>query len=42
MAAAFGTHDLNQALQRSRAALAAARQRLRAINEQLAMEMQQR
>jgi diguanylate cyclase (GGDEF)-like protein len=39
---AFGTHDLNQSLQRSRAALAAARQRLRAINQQLAEEMQQR
>jgi diguanylate cyclase (GGDEF)-like protein len=39
---AFGTHDLSHALQRSRAALAAARRRLRAINQQLAMEMQQR
>jgi diguanylate cyclase (GGDEF)-like protein len=39
---AFGTYDLNQALQRSRAALAAARQRLRAVNQQLAEEMQQR
>jgi len=39
---AFGTHDLNHALQRSRAALAAARQRMRTINQQLATEMQQR
>jgi diguanylate cyclase (GGDEF)-like protein len=39
---AFGTHDLNHALQRSRAALAAARRRLRAINQQLAGEMQLR
>jgi len=39
---AFGTHDLSHALQRSRAALAAARRRLRAINQQLATEMQQR
>src|SRR5882724_6832825 len=39
---AFGTHDLSHALQRSRAALAAARARLRTINKQLATEMQQR
>ncbi len=39
---AFGTHDLNHALQRSRAALASARRRLRSINQQLAAEMQQR
>jgi diguanylate cyclase (GGDEF)-like protein len=39
---AFGTHDLSHALQRSRAALAAARRRLRTINQQLATEMQQR
>jgi diguanylate cyclase (GGDEF)-like protein len=39
---AFGTHDLNHALQRSRAALAGARRRLRAINQQLAGEMQLR
>jgi len=32
---AFGTHDLSHALQRSRAALTAARKRLRAINQQL-------
>jgi diguanylate cyclase (GGDEF)-like protein len=39
---AFGTHDLNHALQRSRSALTAARARLRTINKQLATEMQQR
>src|SRR5262249_27523719 len=39
---AFGTHDLTHSLQRSRAALAAARKRVRAINQQLAVEMQQR
>jgi diguanylate cyclase (GGDEF)-like protein len=39
---AFGTHDLSHALQRSRAALAAARARMRTINKQLATEMQQR
>jgi diguanylate cyclase (GGDEF)-like protein len=39
---AFGTHDLSHALQRSRAALAAARRRLRTMNQQLAIEMQQR
>jgi len=39
---AFGTHDLNHALQRSRSALAAARRRLHAINQQLAGEMQLR
>jgi diguanylate cyclase (GGDEF)-like protein len=39
---AFGTHDLSHALQRSRSALAAARRRLRTINQQLATEMQQR
>jgi diguanylate cyclase (GGDEF)-like protein len=39
---AFGTHDLTHALERSSAALAAARRRLRAINERLAAEMQQR
>jgi diguanylate cyclase (GGDEF)-like protein len=39
---AFGTHDLSHALQRSRSALAAARKRVRTINQQLATEMQQR
>ena len=39
---AFGTHDLNHALQRARGALAAARHRLHAINQQLAEEMQLR
>jgi diguanylate cyclase (GGDEF)-like protein len=39
---AFGTHDLSHALQRSRSALGAARRRLRAINQQLASEMQKR
>jgi diguanylate cyclase (GGDEF)-like protein len=39
---AFGTHDLNHALQRSRAALATARRRMRSMNQQLASEMQQR
>jgi diguanylate cyclase (GGDEF)-like protein len=39
---AFGTYDLTQELQRSREALAAARQRQRATNQQLAAEMQQR
>ena len=39
---AFGTHDLSHALQRSRAALAAARRRLHTVNQQLAAEMQQR
>jgi diguanylate cyclase (GGDEF)-like protein len=39
---AFGTHDLSHALQRSRAALAGARRRLRSINQRLAAEMQQR
>ena len=39
---AFGTHDLSHALQRSRAALTAARARMRTINKQLATEMQQR
>jgi diguanylate cyclase (GGDEF)-like protein len=39
---AFGTHDLTHSLQRSRSALASARKRLRAINQQLATEMQQR
>jgi diguanylate cyclase (GGDEF)-like protein len=39
---AFGTHELHHALQHSRAALAAARQRLRAVNQQLAEETQQR
>jgi len=38
----FGTHDLSHALQRSRAALTAARTRMRTINKQLATEMQQR
>ena len=33
---AFGTHDLIHALQRSRAALSAARRRLHSINQQLA------
>jgi diguanylate cyclase (GGDEF)-like protein len=39
---AFGTHDLGHALQRSRAALAASRRRLRSINQHLAAEMQRR
>jgi diguanylate cyclase (GGDEF)-like protein len=39
---AFGTHDLSHALHRSRAALNAARARMRTINKQLATEMQQR
>ena len=39
---AFGTHELSHALQRSRATLAAARRRQRAVNQQLAEEMQQR
>jgi diguanylate cyclase (GGDEF)-like protein len=39
---AFGTHDLTHSLRRSRATLVAARRRLRAINQQLANEMQQR
>jgi diguanylate cyclase (GGDEF)-like protein len=39
---AFGTHDLSHALQRSHAALAAARRRQRSVNQQLAEEMQQR
>jgi diguanylate cyclase (GGDEF)-like protein len=39
---AFGTHDLSHALQRSRAALAASRRRLRSINQHLAAEMQRR
>ena len=39
---AFGTHDLSHSLQRSRATLAAARQRLWAINRQLTSEMQKR
>lgn len=39
---AFGTHDLSHALQRSREALSIARKRLRALNQQLANEMQQR
>ncbi len=39
---AFGTHDLSHALQRSREALSIARRRLRALNQQLANEMQQR
>ena len=39
---AFGTHDLSHSLQRSRSALKVARKRLRAINQQLATEMQQR
>ena len=39
---AFGTHDLNHALHRSRAALSTARARMRTINKQLATEMQQR
>ena len=38
----FGTHELTQELQRSRAALAAARQRQRTTNQRLAAEMQQR
>jgi diguanylate cyclase (GGDEF)-like protein len=39
---AFGTHELTQELQRSRAALLAALQRQRATNQQLAVEMQKR
>ena len=39
---AFGTHDLIHALQRSRAALATARRRLRSMNQQLVSEIQQR
>jgi diguanylate cyclase (GGDEF)-like protein len=39
---AFGTHDLSHALQRSRAALAASRLRLRSTNQQLAAEMRRR
>lgn len=39
---AFCTHDLSHALQRSRAALANARQRLRSSHRQLATEIQQR
>ncbi|MDP9007333.1 MAG: bifunctional diguanylate cyclase/phosphodiesterase [Pseudomonadota bacterium] len=39
---AFGTHDLIHALQRSRATLTASRQRLRAVNQHLAAEMQRR
>jgi diguanylate cyclase (GGDEF)-like protein len=39
---AFGTHELTQELQRSRAALMAALQRQRTTNQRLAMEMQQR
>ena len=39
---AFGTHDLSHALQRSRAALANARRRLRSSHRQLATEIQQR
>lgn len=39
---AFGTHDLSHALQRSRAALGAARRRMHVINQQLAGEMQKR
>jgi diguanylate cyclase (GGDEF)-like protein len=39
---AFGTHELTQELQRSRAALVAALQRQRATNQRLAVEMQQR
>ncbi|HEY6451633.1 MAG TPA: bifunctional diguanylate cyclase/phosphodiesterase [Steroidobacteraceae bacterium] len=39
---AFGTHDILHALQRSRAALSAARRRLHSTHQQLAAEMQQR
>jgi len=39
---AFGTHELTQELQRSRAALVAALQRQRTTNQRLAAEMQQR
>jgi len=39
---AFGTHDLGHSLQRSRAALAVSRRRLRTVNQQLATEMQKR
>ena len=39
---AFGTHELTQELQRSRAALVAALQRQRTTNQRLAVEMQQR
>ena len=39
---AFGTHELTQEVQRSRAALVAALQRQRTTNQRLAAEMQQR
>jgi len=39
---AFGTHEMGHALQRAREALAASRQRVHSINQQLAAEMQQR
>ena len=39
---AFGTHDLTHSLQRSRAALAAAKLRLRALNQRLTSEMEER
>jgi diguanylate cyclase (GGDEF)-like protein len=38
----FGTHELTQEVQRSRAALVAVRQRQRTTNQRLAAEMQQR
>jgi diguanylate cyclase (GGDEF)-like protein len=39
---AFGTYDMNHALQRAHAAVAIARRRLHLVNQQLAGEMQQR
>ena len=39
---AFGTYDLNHALQRANEAVAIARRRLRAVNQRLAGEMQKR
>jgi len=39
---AFGTHDMTHSLQRSRAALAALKERVRTINQQLAAEIESR
>ena len=39
---AFGVHDLSHELQRARSKLAGSRQRLHAVNQDLAQEMQQR
>ncbi len=39
---AFGTHDLVHAVQRSRRVVTTARKRMRAVNQQLATEMQRR